>query len=341
MTDQSKKTRKRFLTSNDHSQSIRQRKIEKEKEKERSKEKEKEKDNKEILTTLKKELKFFPSRSAQKPRRRKLLVPKEKQSSLYLLKNSTPEIINDPPKPKPKVFVPSTIESLLTIWYDYKLSKHKSRDTFRFKEDVKFLRKLKAGTLFKDTEHENRENPRFTKAEFEQAVESFSLMANHSSYWPKDKSNLKRTPISVFLYNFRGKRITSWFLWCLDNTPNILNDKGGNTKLAQEMMSLYVRRIGDGFIFDLTPKQIDHFVEGSKLADNIFNSNPKIPKELIDTDQKKALLIFESLRSYANGKYMETRWFANPLTYNKTLIEHLKVKIHDNVIPLMSIYQYR
>jgi len=237
--------------------------------------------------------------------------------------------------------VPATIEPFLTLWYDYGLTKHKSRDTFRFKQDVIALKRLRSRTLFKDTEHEDRENQKFTISEFEHSVEAFSLMATHPSYWPKDKSNFKRMPIAAFLYNIRGKKVKSWFLWCLDNAPYLLNGKGGNAELAQEMMSLYVKQVGDGFVFDLTPEQIQHFVEGSGLAEKIFNSNPKIPKELIDTYPKKAKIIFEALRSYANSREIQTRWFSNPLTYNKTLIELLKVKAHDNVIPLRSIYDYR
>jgi hypothetical protein len=331
------KKAKHSLTSNSLRQAFLQRKEKKRKEA-------KEKKRKETSNiTLSKELKSFTSPNiVQNPtkKQRKPFMTKE-QDPLHQLKNSNPDIKPIPLKPPLKVSVPSTVETLLTVWYDHGLSKHSSRETYRFKQDVLALKRVRAGTLFKGTEFEGRENPKFTTEEFERSVENFSFTATHPSYWPKDKNNLKSITISQFLYNPRGKKVKSWFLRSLDNPPSLLIGEGGNSRLAQEMMDIYVKNIGDGFVFDLSPEQVDHFIKGSQLADKIFHSNPNIPNKLIKTPRKKALLVFEALRSYAKGKELQTWWFANPLTYNKTLIEHLKTKVHKNVIPLTSIYQYR
>ncbi|RLC29187.1 hypothetical protein DRH13_06080, partial [Candidatus Woesebacteria bacterium] len=126
------------LASNKLRQSLLQRKKQR-KEKERSKEKEK-KQIKENITNQKKELKFFPSLSSvdQPKKRRKPFVSGKAQNPLSKLKDAQPEIIYPPTKIKSKseVRVPATIEPFLTLWYDYGLTKHKSRDTFRFKQDV-------------------------------------------------------------------------------------------------------------------------------------------------------------------------------------------------------------
>ena len=239
--------------------------------------------------------------------------------------------------------ISAPIEALLTIWYDHNLKKHTSRTTHVLRKDVAQLKRFRAGYLFKGTEFEKKETPSFDSADFERSVESFAVIATHTSYWPEDKKKLKSISVGRFLYNPRAPKIRSWFLYCLENEPRLLGVEEVESELTQAMMDVYIEEIGEGLVFDLSPEQIRHFNKGTRMAEDVFKKNTKLPKHWIDSPRKKAELIFNAIYTYYHmgDKILHPGWFSNPLTYNKTLIEYLKVKMANNVIPMQSTYRYR
>ena len=238
--------------------------------------------------------------------------------------------------------VSQPVEELLSIWYDAGLRQHRSRMTKVFRKDVKYLQSLLSGAIFKKTQFESLAKNGFTYVDFEYACEAFSRVVNNSKYKPKDKSTVKRITIHQFIYNPYGK-MKSWFIYLLSNHPELINQPDKCPKMTKALLDAFVKEVADGFVFDLSPREVEHIKKGAELAEKFFEDNPKIPPDLIDTYEKKAAIILNALRvNFApKGKQIKPHHLSNPITYGLTLAEYLKIKTSKNVVTMSSRSMYR
>ncbi|RLA00038.1 MAG: hypothetical protein DRQ42_06430 [Gammaproteobacteria bacterium] len=245
---------------------------------------------------------------------------------------------------KKQVHIPKNVNELLQIWYDAGLKKHR-QGTKTLKHDVAALRKFIRGKVFEHTDHAKYEIPQFTTDEFIKACEGFALVVNSPDYWPADKNTVRKTTIAEFFYNPRSPRLKSWFHYCLIRHPRLLQDDK-NPDTTKAFIDIYTTQLGDGWAFDLAPKEVMHMQNGAALTEEFFERYKHMlvkHKDLADTPHKRASLVMAALRTKFSpkNKSIEPYHIANKFTYGKTLIEFLKIKMAGNVIPITSMYDFR
>jgi len=214
---------------------------------------------------------------------------------------------------------------IFDYYYQEYYKKQPSLNTQAAKKAKHCLNKLARGILFnRDTSLKKYHNRKFSEKEIRFAIDRHITKAVDDSYKPANKGFMF-VYLADFFYN-KFSRIKSLFLDSLENEPvpvvPVLVDR--NPELSKALFDVYNEEARNGLSmtpFDkLTHKDKNCFTAGAfKLNKFLKMNDNRIIKPMLNTHQKKAMLLWKTIMMCANNdlKKVHAFWFKADFVFER------------------------
>lgn len=247
------------------------------------------------------------------------------------------------PKPKKKKLTPKpsiSIIQIINFWNNSGLRQHKTPDTNIYRNIVKRLKKVKAGTVFNRVKgYDKYKNKKFENKEIIDTIQNFALMATNLDYLPSGnyKEYLAKISLLDFLYNPKSHKNKSMFVYCIENMAQLSSESSKTRiedkkpRLTKAIQRIYTDKKLGGIIPNFTKKEMNNFrLASNKLAEFYKINRKKLNSLVFNTGNQEielASLLYNSIIAdigVGQTKNITTGWLSSDLTFSQRLPGYLQ-----------------